>query len=183
MGETPEAHCEPAVQKSDGNPASRVHDPLIPERELFDLARHPDAKVRLAVASRAPLPGCVESLLVQDGNLDVVRALAKNPAVSNYAIANLPRMLSWQDNGRLYRERNLPHFFWDVMLLYLAASVFVGFTVAIVLLHFLFDGAYTPAIAPYWLGSSVLYFPLLFRRLKNYPKPRGWGAVPPRQTP
>ena len=146
-----------------------------PDEVLQELLKGP-VSARLALANRTRLSGALESRLIHDPSTEVVRALELNPAISNYCLAHMPRMIAWGDNGRIYRERGLPHYFWDVMLLYLFGSGALGVPAAAVLLHVIFDGKYTSFMLPWCFIMLGVFIPLLIRRLRNFPKPSDWGA-------
>ena len=142
---------------------------------LRSLSEEGDEDVRIALANRTSLPGALEYRLVKDSSSAVVRALVQNPHSSNFCIAHAPRWITWENNGRVYDKRNLPHYYWDMMFLYLSGTGAVAMPLFSILFHVIFDSTMTPYP---WLLSAVMgvVFGLLFtRRRKNYPEPDGWG--------
>ena len=133
--------------------ARNSQTPLSRLRELSD----DEERVRIALAERRELPGPLESKLVRDESGEVLKALVMNPHSSNYCIGQAPRWITWENNGRIYEQRNLPHHFWDMLLLYLFGTGAMALPLFTIMFHIIFDGAVTPYLWPYAVLMVVVF--------------------------
>ena len=155
---------------------ANARSPVVSMEVLRVLSEDSSSEVRVALAERKNLPGALESRLVRDKSTDVVRALVTNPHSSNYCIAQAPRWITWENNGRIYQQRKLPHHFWDMLFLYLFGTGAMALPLFTATFHVLFDGAVTPYLWPYALLIVVAFVLIYGRRIRNYPRPTGWNA-------
>lgn len=154
----------------------QAQDESTPLEDLRALSEDENEEIRIALALREVLPGPLEARLVRDPSSRVVRALVQNPHSSNFCIAHAPRWITWENNGRVYDKRRLPHYYWDMMTLYLAGTGAVAMPLFSIMFHVIFDFTLTPYP---WLLSLFMMggFGVLFaRRRRNYPEPEDWGA-------